>query len=65
VFRKVYLVRKNRTGDIYAMKEMNKLEMKRKDQAARVRDEERIMQNLHNPFIVDMIYSFQDENKNM
>jgi serine/threonine protein kinase len=62
-FGKVMLVRKHRTGDIYAMKEMNKLEMERKNQAARVRDEERIMQNLHNPFIVDMIYSFQDENK--
>jgi serine/threonine protein kinase len=62
-FGKVILVRKQRTGDIYAMKEMSKLEMERKNQAARVRDEERIMQNLHNPFIVDMIYSFQDETK--
>ncbi|KAK2949047.1 putative serine/threonine protein kinase [Blattamonas nauphoetae] len=62
-FGRVYLVKKKTTGDLYAMKEMDKNEMQRKNLAMRVRDEERILQNLHNPFIVDMIYSFQNETK--
>ncbi|KAA6374964.1 MAG: hypothetical protein EZS28_029509 [Streblomastix strix] len=42
---------------------MHKSEINRKNQEARVRNEERIMQNLNNPFIVDMIFSFEDETK--
>ncbi|KAK2958630.1 putative serine/threonine protein kinase [Blattamonas nauphoetae] len=52
-FGSVYLVKKKTTGDLYAMKEMDKNEMQRKNLAM----------HLHNPFIVDMIYPFQNETK--
>lgn len=45
------------------MKEMSKQEIEVKNQEARVRNEEMIMQKLHNPFIVDMVFSFEDEYK--
>ena len=49
-----------RTGKIYAIKEMSKAKIIDKKSIESVLGEKRILSELHHPFIVNMIYSFQD-----
>eukprot|EP01113_Clastostelium_recurvatum_P026688 TRINITY_DN3203_c0_g1_i1.p1 TRINITY_DN3203_c0_g1~~TRINITY_DN3203_c0_g1_i1.p1 ORF type:complete len:1543 (+),score=208.48 TRINITY_DN3203_c0_g1_i1:151-4779(+) len=58
-FGKVFLARKRRTGDIYAIKRLNKADMVKKNQADHVRIERNILAYTSNPFVVKMYYSFQ------
>jgi serine/threonine protein kinase len=61
ICRKVYLARKIRTGDIYAIKILDKKAMIHKNMVEHVRVERDIMANTHNPFVVKLYYAFQSE----
>lgn len=56
---KVFLARKKKTGDIYAIKRLKKSDMVNKNQVDHVRIERNILANTSNPFVVKMYYSFQ------
>lgn len=58
-FGKVFLARKKKTGDIYAIKRLKKSDMVNKNQVDHVRIERNILANTSNPFVVKMYYSFQ------
>jgi serine/threonine kinase 38 len=60
-FGEVRVVRHKATGEILAMKKMNKNEMIYKNQVQHVRAEKDILSLAQNPWIVDLKYSFQDE----
>lgn len=61
-FGEVRLVRNKLTGEIQAMKKMSKQEMIKKNQIMHVRAERNVLAFAENPWIVDLKYSFQDEN---
>ncbi|KAK8791031.1 hypothetical protein WA158_005662 [Blastocystis sp. Blastoise] len=61
-YGKVFLARKITTGDLYAIKTMNKRELIRKNQTAHIQAEQRIMSQANNPFVVKLYYSFQSRN---
>ena len=61
-YGRVYLARKKNTGDIYAIKVMNKRELLRKNQNHHIQAERRIMSHADNPFVVKLFYSFQSKN---
>jgi serine/threonine protein kinase len=59
----VSLVRHLETSDIFAMKKMRKTTLKAKNQLVHVQTERDIMvQIVNNPWLVQLFYSFQDEN---
>ena len=58
-YGRVFLARKITTGDLYAIKTMNKRELTRKNQAQHIQAERRIMSAADNPFVVKFFYSFQ------
>lgn len=60
-FGAVRVVRMKETGQIYAMKIMSKKEMVRKNQVQHIRAERDLMALIDNPWVVRLIYSFQDE----
>jgi serine/threonine kinase 38 len=60
-FGEVRLVRHKQTGELLAMKKMNKSEMVYKNQVQHVRAEKDILSQAKNPWIVDLKVSFQDE----
>ncbi len=49
------------TGEIVAVKKMNKAEMIYKNQVAHIRAEKDILSSAANPWIVELKFSFQDE----
>jgi len=59
-FGEVRLVQKVDTGNVYAMKVLNKKKMMAKNQEAHVRAERDILVEADNPWLVMMYYSFQD-----
>lgn len=59
-FGEVKLVQKVDTGNVYAMKVLNKNKMIEKKQEAHVRAERDILAEAENPWLVMMYYSFQD-----
>lgn len=59
-FGEVRVVRKNDTNEIFAMKVMKKQEMIKKNQVAHIRAERDIMAMADNPWLVKLLYSFQD-----
>lgn len=61
-FGEVRLVRNKLTGEVQAMKKMSKQEMIKKNQIMHVRAERNVLAFADNPWIVDLKYSFQDEN---
>ena len=66
-FGEVRLVRKRETRHLYAMKKLKKSEMIRKDQVTHVRAERDLLADnnvmyQNNPWVVNLIYSFQDAN---
>ncbi|KAM7158714.1 serine/threonine-protein kinase 32B isoform 2-T2 [Molossus nigricans] len=60
-FGKVCIVQKRDTKKMYAMKYMNKQKCIERDEVRNVFRELRIMQGLEHPFLVNLWYSFQDE----
>eukprot|EP00475_Leptophrys_vorax_P000765 TRINITY_DN1041_c0_g1_i1.p1 TRINITY_DN1041_c0_g1~~TRINITY_DN1041_c0_g1_i1.p1 ORF type:complete len:391 (+),score=101.63 TRINITY_DN1041_c0_g1_i1:127-1299(+) len=60
-FGEVQVVRMKSNGQIYAMKIMNKAEMVKKNQVQHIRAERDLMVLMDNPWIVKLLYSFQDE----
>jgi len=60
-FGEVRVVRHRETGEILAMKKMNKTEMVYKNQVQHVRAERDVLARADNPWIVELKYSFQDE----
>ena len=60
-FGEVRLCRWKTTGEVVAMKKMNKSEMEKKNQLAHVRAERNILANAQNPWIVGLKCSFQDD----
>ncbi|XP_016059202.1 PREDICTED: serine/threonine-protein kinase 32B [Miniopterus natalensis] len=60
-FGKVCIVRKRDTRKTYAMKYMNKRKCIERDEVRNVFRELQIMQGLEHPFLVNLWYSFQDE----
>lgn len=61
LYSKVYLARKKRTGDIYAIKMLKKDDMIRKNMVQHVMAERDIMASVQNPFVVKLYYSFQSQ----
>ncbi|KAL7849910.1 hypothetical protein SRHO_G00192590 [Serrasalmus rhombeus] len=60
-FGKVCIVQKRDTKKMYAMKYMNKHKCIERDEVRNVFRELQIMQGLEHPFLVNLWYSFQDE----
>ncbi|XP_068958757.1 serine/threonine-protein kinase 32A isoform X1 [Petaurus breviceps papuanus] len=60
-FGKVCIVQKNDTKKMYAMKYMNKQKCVERNEVRNVFKELQIMQCLEHPFLVNLWYSFQDE----
>jgi serine/threonine kinase 38 len=61
-FGEVRVVRHLLTGEILALKKLSKKEMIRKNQVQHVKSERNILVLADNPWVVDLKYSFQDEN---
>eukprot|EP00792_Barthelona_sp_PAP020_P011903 TRINITY_DN616_c0_g1_i1.p1 TRINITY_DN616_c0_g1~~TRINITY_DN616_c0_g1_i1.p1 ORF type:complete len:850 (-),score=211.16 TRINITY_DN616_c0_g1_i1:115-2664(-) len=61
-FGVVYLAKKKRTGDYYAMKVMKKQEIQRKNMSARMKSERDIlMANNDSPYVVPLVWSFHNK----
>ncbi|XP_071947582.1 serine/threonine-protein kinase 32A-like isoform X2 [Antedon mediterranea] len=60
-FGKVCIVQKRDTKKMFAMKYMNKLMCIKKDAVRNVLREQEILQSLEHPFLVNLWYTFQDE----
>lgn len=58
-FGEVRLVRNKRSGEVLAMKKMKKSEMIAKHQVQHVKAEKDVLSLAHNPWIVELRYSFQ------
>ena len=61
-FGEVRVVRNKLTGEVQAMKKMSKQEMIRKNQITHVRSERNVLAFAENQWIVELKYSFQDDN---
>ena len=61
-YGRVYLARKIATGDLFAVKVMNKKDLLRKNQRQHVQSERRIMAHANNPFVAKFYHSFQSKN---
>jgi len=59
-FGKVFLARKIRTHDIYCIKVISKASLNTRNQL-RMQREQNIMTTTHNPFVVQLFYSFQSK----
>lgn len=57
-FGKVYLARKRTTGDLFAIKVLNKMDMLQKNDIDRILAERNILITVRNPFVVRFFYSF-------
>jgi len=62
-FGKVMQVRKNDSGEIFAMKVLKKKELLKKKQVIHTKTERMVLTKLKHPFIVSLKYSFQTEAK--
>ncbi|EGG23719.1 hypothetical protein DFA_05853 [Cavenderia fasciculata] len=62
-FGKVMQVRKKDTGMIYAMKVLNKKNIIERNEMDHTRAERNILRKLVHPFLINLIYSFQTEDK--
>lgn len=62
-FGKVIQVKKKDTGKIYAMKVLNKKNILENGELEHTRTEKNILQNLCHPFLINLAYSFQTEDK--
>lgn len=62
-FGKVMQVRKKDNGRIYAMKVLNKKTIIERNELAHTQAEKNILQKLVHPFLVNLVYAFQTEDK--
>jgi len=62
-FGKVYQVRKKDTGEIYALKILYKQNIIESNETAHTMSERSILQRIRHPFLVNLYYSFQTEDK--
>ena len=62
-FGKVLLVKYNSNNNLYAMKVLNKSQIKLKKQEENTKNERDLMVKLNNPFILSIKFAFQDESK--
>jgi serum/glucocorticoid-regulated kinase 2 len=64
-FGKVMLVRKkdDTGGTLYAMKTLRKAALLKRNQVAHTATERYILQNIHCPFLVHLVYAFQTTDK--
>jgi serine/threonine protein kinase len=62
-FGKVLLVKYNSNNNLYAMKVLNKSQIKLKKQEENTKNERDLMVKLNNPFILTIKFAFQDESK--
>ena len=60
-YGEVRLCRHSATGEVVAMKKMKKAEMLHKNQAQHIKAERDVLAKANNPCIVDLKFSFQDE----
>ncbi|CAG9315864.1 unnamed protein product [Blepharisma stoltei] len=60
-FGEVRVVRKKGTGEVFALKKMDKAEMVCKNQIQHIKAERDVLAHSENPWIVDLKCSFQDE----
>ena len=60
-FGKVWLARKIKSGDLYAVKIIRKADMIRKNMQEHVTNERNVMEIAKNPFLVNFFYAFQSE----
>eukprot|EP01103_Thecamoeba_quadrilineata_P004995 TRINITY_DN14855_c0_g1_i1.p1 TRINITY_DN14855_c0_g1~~TRINITY_DN14855_c0_g1_i1.p1 ORF type:complete len:1342 (+),score=313.48 TRINITY_DN14855_c0_g1_i1:55-4080(+) len=60
-FGRVYLVKRKKTGDIYAMKKLKKDDMVRKNMVEAVMMERTILASTQNPYVVKLYYAFQSK----
>lgn len=60
-FGEVRVVRHKASGEVYAMKKLNKTEMLYKNQVQHVKAERNVLATVENPWIVELKYSFQDD----
>lgn len=58
-FSKVYLAKKNSTGDLFAIKILKKSDMIRKNMVSHVLTERKVLSFSGNPFVVKLFYAFQ------
>ncbi|KAJ3154550.1 camp-dependent protein kinase catalytic subunit [Geranomyces michiganensis] len=59
-FAKVYLVKRNVDGKLFALKSMRKDNVVKMQQVQHVQNERHLMENLRNPFLVGLEATFQD-----
>ena len=62
-FGKVIQVRKNDSGEIFAMKVLKKDHVVKRKQVEHTMTERRILENIRHPFIVSLRYAFQTSQK--
>lgn len=62
-YARVFLVKKNDSGQFYAMKVLKKNKISNGRSKSRVKIERDIIMSIRHPFIVDLHYSFQTEEK--
>jgi len=62
-FGKVIQVRKKNTGEIFAMKVLSKKHIVEHNEVAHTKSEKNILMKLQHPFLVNLNYSFQTEDK--
>eukprot|EP00345_Euplotes_harpa_P001127 CAMPEP_0168321656 /NCGR_PEP_ID=MMETSP0213-20121227/2413_1 /TAXON_ID=151035 /ORGANISM="Euplotes harpa, Strain FSP1.4" /LENGTH=120 /DNA_ID=CAMNT_0008323373 /DNA_START=164 /DNA_END=526 /DNA_ORIENTATION=- len=62
-YAKVFLVSKKDSGELFAMKVLNKSKMKGEKDVKRCFNEKEIIQNIDHPFIVKLYYTFQSPTK--
>ena len=60
-YANVFLARKKRTGDIYALKVLNKTDMIDRDQVENVLAERNILADSSCPYVVNLYYAFQTQ----
>ena len=60
-YGKVFLVQKENTNELYAMKRLKKSDLKHEKQKEHTKNERNSLVNLTHPFIVKLFYAFQDD----
>lgn len=62
-FAKVLQARKKDTGEIFAIKILNKTKLAESDQVEHIKTERAVMQYVEHPFLVNLLYAFQTPEK--
>eukprot|EP00796_Vickermania_ingenoplastis_P005832 gene5832-4159_t len=62
-FGRVYLVKLKSTGELFAMKTMNKIDAEKQDLLDQIFAEKSILQTISHPFVVSLRYAFQTKER--